>query len=327
MFKLLMNGADPFRGELKGVKDAGATQLLGNDAIEQNLYVFREGYKPSAIFCPPAEALPNSLITLFNDAFINGRADPVLRPDSTDWYYALENYQKRELTQCKKNPKHQYFIALKACPYCSADKKMMDILKGRKKWYDSIGIVASICAIILAGGIGTGVILSLFDNLDTVFITGGASAPAVELWHEVQDIDFSPSPTPAPTPAVTPVPTPEPLPPEGTLLRTLYDTISETEDDLIIVIEWVDLYDDPDDRGYTMLERTEGNPQWLMHNRWGNVSSVPTAFAFRDGALAISLPGIIRDVFYLNEDETGIFTDGEEGAELTWRLEDLDIAQ
>jgi hypothetical protein len=203
---------------------------------------------------------------------------------------------------------------------------MRDVLKGRKKWYDSIGIVASICAIIIAGGIGMGVVLSFFDNLDTVVIAGGESAPAVELWHEVQGIDFNPSPTPAPSPIViaTPQPTPEPLPPEGTLLRTLYDTISETNDEVKITIEWVELYDDPDDRGLTILERAEENPQWLMHNRWGNVSPVPTSFYFRDGALAISLPGIIRDVFYLNEDGTGVFSDGEESVELTWQYESFD---
>jgi len=330
IFKLLMNGADPFRGELKGTKDKAITQPLGNDAIEQNLYMFREGYKPSAIFCPPAEALPGSLLALFNDAFINGRENPQLRPDSTDWYYALENYQNRELTQCSKNPKHQYYSALKTCPYCSADKKMRDVLKGRKKWHDSIGIVASICAIIIAGGVGTGVILSLLDNLDTVVVDGGELAPgelapAVVLWKDLQEMDFSsPPPPPPPAPSPTPEPTPEPLPPEGTQLRILYDTISDTNDDITIFIEWVATYDDPDDRGYTLLQRTEENPEWLMHNRWGDVSSVPTSFFFKDGALAISLPGIIRDIFYLNEDGTGVFSDGEEGVEFTWRLEDPD---
>jgi hypothetical protein len=95
---------------------------------------------------------------------------------------------------------------------------MMDVLKGRKKWYDSIGIVASICGIILAGGIGTGVILSLFNSPDSVVITGGASAPAVVLWHEIQYIDLDQPPAPEVTPAPTPAPTPEPLPPEGTLI-------------------------------------------------------------------------------------------------------------
>jgi glutaredoxin len=328
IFKLLMNGADPYRGQLIGVKDTGGAQLLGNDAIEENLCVFRAGYEPSAIFCPPVEALPGSLITLFFDAFMNGRNDPILRPDSTDWYYALEHYQKLEITQCKKNPKHQYYIALKACPYCKADKKMMDVLKGRKKWHDSIGIVASICAIILAGGIGTGVMLSLFDRLDTVVITGGETAPAVELWH---DMKASPPTHPTPPPAQTPTPlptpdqTPEPLPPEGTLLRTLYDAAIDSKDGINIIIEWVEVYDGTDDSGYTLLERTEEDPEWLMHNRWGNVFSVQPSFEFRDGALSISLPDINRDVFYLNEDGTGVFIrDGEEDAELIWRLGDPD---
>jgi hypothetical protein len=329
IFKLLMNGADPYRGQLVGVKDTGGAQPLGNDAIEQNLCVFRAGYEPSAIFCPPVNALPGSLITLFYDAFLNGRNDPALRPDSTDWYYALEHYQKRELTQCKKNPKHQYYIALKICPYCTADKKMMDVLKGRKKWHDSIGIVASICAIILAGGIGTGVVLSLFDRLDTVVITGGDSAPAVELWDEMK-INPPQSPAPPltpPPPSPTPEPTPEPPPPEGTLLRTLYDMVSETNYEISIIIEWNEIDDNPDDlhvdSGDTVFERIEGDTQWLMHNRWGNVFSVQPSFEFRDGALSISLPDINRDVFNLNEDGTGIYIrDGEEDAGLTWRFED-----
>jgi len=317
IFKLLMNGADPFRGEPIGAKATGTVQPLGNDAIEQNLYVFREGFEPSAVFCPPAESLPRNMISLFSDAFLRGRDNPALRPDSTDWYSTLEQYLMLELIQCKKNPKHQYYKQLKACPYCSADRKMKDILKGKKIWYDSIGIVASICAIILAGGIGIGVMFSLIGRQNTATVAGGETAPAVILWDELEE------PTPMPAPVATPTPEPEPEepPPPGTLLRTLYDSIFESTDEVKLVIEWVDVHDDTDDRGNSTFVRNDENQEWEMHDRWGGVWQVQPIFAHRDEAITISLPDITRMVYYLSENESGVFTDGDERVELTWRFE------
>ena len=70
IFKLLMNGVDPFRGVKSDKIGSTASPFLGNEAIERNEYVFRPGYKPSAVFCPPADSLPPEILSLFNKAFI-----------------------------------------------------------------------------------------------------------------------------------------------------------------------------------------------------------------------------------------------------------------
>lgn len=123
IFKLLMNGIDPFRGVKSDSVGSTASPFVGNDAIERNAYVFRSGNKPSAVFCPPAESLPPYILELFNKAFIDGRAEPLLRPDETDWYKALNRYLTNDLAQCAKNVKHQCYRFLSECPYCAADDR------------------------------------------------------------------------------------------------------------------------------------------------------------------------------------------------------------
>ena len=121
IFKLLMNGVDPYLGVKFDATGSQAAPFIGNDAIERNSYVFRPGNKPSAVFCPPAESLPPEILALFNRAFIEGRAAPLARPNEADWYNALNRYLSNELTQCTKVAKHQYYRALPKCPYCVAD--------------------------------------------------------------------------------------------------------------------------------------------------------------------------------------------------------------
>jgi len=326
IFKLLMNGADPFRGEMTDSKDTGTVQPLGNDAIEQNMYVFRNGFQPSAVFCPPAESLPRNIITLFNDAFLTSRDNPSIRPDSTDWYHTLEQYQTLELIQCKKNEKHQYYKVLKACPYCAADNKMKDILKGKKKWHDSIGIVASICGIILAGGIGIGVIFSLIGRPMNAIISGGENAPGVELWHEMQQNppSLQDIPTQTPTPAKPEEPPPPELPEPGSLLRKLYDSVNDSDEGISLIINWTAISEEPDDLGFTTIERLEETGEWYLHNRWGGVHNISPVFAPGEDALTISLPGIDSRVFYLHEDRTGAYTDDEDG--FNWIWEENDVA-
>ena len=123
IFKLLMNGVDPFLGVKYDATGSQAAPFVGNDAIERNSYVFRPGNKPSAVFCPPAESLPPAILDLFNRAFIEGRAEPLVRPNEADWYNALSRYLSNELTQCLKVKKHQHYRPLPECPYCVADEQ------------------------------------------------------------------------------------------------------------------------------------------------------------------------------------------------------------
>ena len=123
LFKLLMNGVDPFRGIKSEATGSTASPFVGNEAIERNAYVFREGNKPSAVFCPPAESLPPYIMPLFTRAFVEGRRNPALRPTEAEWYEALYQFLSHGLKQCGANEKHQFNFALRECPYCIADAK------------------------------------------------------------------------------------------------------------------------------------------------------------------------------------------------------------
>jgi len=123
IFKLLMNGVSPFLGVKADAIGSTASPFVGNDAIERNAYVFREGNKPSAVFCLPPESLPFEVFTLFNRAFLDGARVSYLRPSAADWYNALNRYLTYGLVQCQREPKHQYYNQLQACPYCAADDR------------------------------------------------------------------------------------------------------------------------------------------------------------------------------------------------------------
>ncbi|MDR3209809.1 MAG: hypothetical protein LBT36_04195 [Oscillospiraceae bacterium] len=129
IFKLLMNGVDPFRGVNVATTGSAASPFLGNDAIERNAYVFREGNRPSAVFCPPAASLPPELLALFEHAFVVGRANPSARPTSETWYNALKAHYN-SLTQCARDGKHFYGSHLTACPHCAADEAYYALQRG-----------------------------------------------------------------------------------------------------------------------------------------------------------------------------------------------------
>ena len=143
IFKLLMNGVDPFRGIKSEATGSTASPFIGNEAIERDAYVFRAGNKPSAVFCPSAESLPPEILALFNKAFIDGRIDPSARPDETVWYNALYQYLTNQLKQCLYSEKHFYYMQLPECPYCLADERHQRAQGGviKKVYRDSPAVV------------------------------------------------------------------------------------------------------------------------------------------------------------------------------------------
>jgi len=130
LFKLLMNGVDPFRGIKSEATGSTASPFVGNEAVERNAYVFGKGNKPSAVFCPPADSLPPEILSLFNKAFIDGREDPTKRPSETVWYNALNKFLTKSLKKCPENDKHQFYRSLYECPYCIADEKHFKVQNG-----------------------------------------------------------------------------------------------------------------------------------------------------------------------------------------------------
>lgn len=122
IFKLLMNGVDPFTGIIEDTQGSVAYPFQGNEAVERNSYIFKEGYHSNSAFCPASNEIPAYILGLFNRAFDYGHANPGSRPSVREWYVALDKYLK-SLTQCQANAKHQYLYSLSYCPFCAADKR------------------------------------------------------------------------------------------------------------------------------------------------------------------------------------------------------------
>jgi hypothetical protein len=125
-----MNGVNPFLGVKTDAVGSTASPFVGNEAIERNSYVFRDGNKPSAVFCLPSESLPFELSTLLNRAFLDGARVSFLRPTAADWYNALNRYLTSGLAQCSREQKHQYYNQLPECPYCVADDRHLAVQEG-----------------------------------------------------------------------------------------------------------------------------------------------------------------------------------------------------
>lgn len=128
IFKSLMNGIHPFFGVKENAVGSTASPLPGNEGIERNNYVFKQGLRPTAISLASNEIPPN-IKSLFDRAFLAGDKNPTNRPTAEEWYGVLSEYL-RTLKQCSNNPKHQYYNTLSQCPYCEADKRHYEIQYG-----------------------------------------------------------------------------------------------------------------------------------------------------------------------------------------------------
>ena len=99
VFKLLMNGADPFTGILENTTGSIAEPFQGNEAIERNAYIFKSGYYSNSTYCPAADEIPSYLNNLFYRAFVEGHNNPRSRPNTQEWNNALTMYLY-SLCQC-----------------------------------------------------------------------------------------------------------------------------------------------------------------------------------------------------------------------------------
>jgi serine/threonine protein kinase len=132
IFRLLMNGFNPFNGINDDERVSQASLALGNEAIKRDAYCFKLGKKPLSVAVPPLRAMPEEIGALFNRAFIDGRRDPKKRPDAAEWHRALENY-KNALKTCDRNARHQYAKRLSSCPWCEADERYANATTPRLK--------------------------------------------------------------------------------------------------------------------------------------------------------------------------------------------------
>jgi len=113
---LLMNGLHPFFG-------VGKQQQL-----EERIKNCLCPYKPKGPK-PPPSAIPLSTLTpelqqLFVKSFVDGHANPKVRPCADKWMKVL-NESEKKLTVCSKNSEHFYFGHLNECIWCKRENTLM----------------------------------------------------------------------------------------------------------------------------------------------------------------------------------------------------------
>ena len=103
IFALLMNGCHPFASAI----DANAINLSKNSksvAAPQPMENIRNGFFPFYMnrrgftipkYAPDFNQLPEEIRKLFIRAFVDGHKNPQIRPDTLEWYNALEWYIKK----------------------------------------------------------------------------------------------------------------------------------------------------------------------------------------------------------------------------------------
>ncbi|MCL2224540.1 MAG: PASTA domain-containing protein [Defluviitaleaceae bacterium] len=225
IFKLMMNGVDPFRGVASDAEGSFAEPFQGHEAVERNAYVFREGHKPSAVFCPSVEALPDKIFMLFKKAFLDGAKNPKLRPGAVKWYQTLCDYLSDDVTVvCSKQNKHLYHNELEKCPYCDADDRwagIAGVTSGRTGGRNPVAsppVKKAKPFILLA--------ISAFTAMFAVFVAfflpnGDIETPPPE---PPSIVELTPEHPPYPTPLPT-------LPPETTEPALEADIITPNEDE------------------------------------------------------------------------------------------------
>lgn len=116
VFKFLANGVHPYQARGPLVDDAPSP--------EQKI---KKGYFPYATdirdIKPPSYALPYYIIPpsirdLFYRCFVEGHADPLMRPAAIEWFNALKA-EGVKLRQCSENEYHWYGSHLSSCPWCN----------------------------------------------------------------------------------------------------------------------------------------------------------------------------------------------------------------
>lgn len=124
-FRMLMNGCHPYicQRQLKRVGSAPAPKST-DKRVECGETPFFKTIPNHTVpaYAPDINSLPSYIRDLFKRAFVDGHANPSLRPGATEWKNALRKY-KGEVVKCKDNSTHFHWKANGSCPYCDADKR------------------------------------------------------------------------------------------------------------------------------------------------------------------------------------------------------------
>ena len=129
IFQLLMNGAHPYQGALRTDSPDDMALPPIKDNIKAGMVPHinpSSEYIVTPSYAPPFKWLPTSIKMLFNKAFIQGTANPNVRPDAKEWHKAL-TYYYNQLKQCSKDKLHTYYRGAPECPLCYADNNFRNV--------------------------------------------------------------------------------------------------------------------------------------------------------------------------------------------------------
>lgn len=116
-FQLLMEGTQPFARKMGNSESLSCVELINRGDFP---YAENSAFSPP-LAAPPFVILPSRLRELFTLCFVDGQANPALRPSAITWYKALQEAE-RSLRPCHVNNQHFYFGHYLHCPWCERAK-------------------------------------------------------------------------------------------------------------------------------------------------------------------------------------------------------------
>lgn len=128
IFALLMNGAHPFASATDESLSKSQPSIVNPQPVDNIRNCYFPYYEKRTGFTTPKYApdfsiLPKNIQDLFVRAFVKGGTNPKLRPDTEEWYSALEDYEKH-IKICVKDHKHEYYNKLNKCPWCEIENRL-----------------------------------------------------------------------------------------------------------------------------------------------------------------------------------------------------------
>lgn len=142
IFKLLMNGYDPFaKRSLNPNRSSAALTGANVDILTgASIYVKQIPGKARPVGAPDFSILPQEIQDLFRKVFLYGPYPDfmqkiALRPSAAQWCAALDRMylsmdeSKGQMVKCRVNEHHLYPKGLSSCPWCRAQKELDDAMK------------------------------------------------------------------------------------------------------------------------------------------------------------------------------------------------------
>ena len=121
-FQLLMEGQHPFGGKYLGPGEPPAIAQVAKSGIFPYGRRSTAHWQPAPL-APHIEILPNDLRNLFELCFVDGFANPKVRPNAQRWGETLRAFFD-DLQPCTRGAQHFYRVGLRRCPWCARRKQL-----------------------------------------------------------------------------------------------------------------------------------------------------------------------------------------------------------